>query len=319
MCFGETVGTVFAAQIASRDLGHAAADGPGLYGPGGLALVCGDHLDEPTANGLCSSSPSTTWARSSSRSSATAGRSIITSSSCSSGCFPGRSSWGRRSSTPIGRFAPAARTCRRYVFLVCWIGVFFGFWSTCSTKLPHYVLPAYPALAILTGCFLQAWIERAEAAARHVMPIATSIFLGVGVAMLAVLPLGDRAVCSRRTDRGASRAGAGRGRRLELVLPGPRPAAIVPGRVRRGLGALHHDALRLGGSPHRPASALPAADGGSPSRQSWPSRRSPATSIATPAPSIMLAARWRNATMRPSFASSSIGRRILTWSLPATS
>ncbi len=44
------------------------------------------------------------------------------------------------------------------------------------------------ALAILTGCFLQAWIERAEAAARHVMPIATSIFLGVGVAMLAVLP-----------------------------------------------------------------------------------------------------------------------------------
>ena len=76
-----------------------------------------------------------------------------------------------------------------YVFLVCWIGVFFGFWSTCSTKLPHYVLPAYPALAILTGCFLHAWAQRAEAAARHVMPIATTIFLGVGVAMLAVLPL----------------------------------------------------------------------------------------------------------------------------------
>ncbi len=76
-----------------------------------------------------------------------------------------------------------------YVFLVCWIGVFFGFWSTCSTKLPHYVLPAYPALAILTGCFLQAWIERAEAAAGHILPIATSIFLGVGVAMLAVVPL----------------------------------------------------------------------------------------------------------------------------------
>ena len=74
------------------------------------------------------------------------------------------------------------------MFLVCWVGVFFGFWLTCSTKLPHYVLPAYPALAILTGCFLHAWIQRAEAAARHIMPIATSIFLGVGVAMLAVLP-----------------------------------------------------------------------------------------------------------------------------------
>ena len=96
-----------------------------------------------------------------------------------------------------------------YVFLVCWIGVFFGFWTVCSTKLPHYVLPAYPALAILTGCFLQGWIERAEKrtgtgpicrndpeGASHKldlspsfsMPIATGIFLGVGVAMLAVLP-----------------------------------------------------------------------------------------------------------------------------------
>ena len=76
-----------------------------------------------------------------------------------------------------------------YVFLVCWIGVFFGFWLTCSTKLPHYVLPAYPALAILTACFLDAWVQRAEAAARYVMPLATGIFAGAGIAMLAVLPL----------------------------------------------------------------------------------------------------------------------------------
>jgi 4-amino-4-deoxy-L-arabinose transferase-like glycosyltransferase len=75
-----------------------------------------------------------------------------------------------------------------YLFIVCWIAVFFGFWSVCSTKLPHYVLPAYPALAILTGCFLDAWLRRSEAAARHVMPIATAIFLAVGVLMLAILP-----------------------------------------------------------------------------------------------------------------------------------
>jgi 4-amino-4-deoxy-L-arabinose transferase-like glycosyltransferase len=75
-----------------------------------------------------------------------------------------------------------------YLFLICWLGVFFGFWSMCSTKLPHYVLPAYPALAILTGCFVHAWVQRADAAAPHIMPTATSIFLGVGVAMLAILP-----------------------------------------------------------------------------------------------------------------------------------
>jgi 4-amino-4-deoxy-L-arabinose transferase-like glycosyltransferase len=81
-----------------------------------------------------------------------------------------------------GRDAPS------YLFVVCWIGVFFGFWSVCSTKLPHYVLPAYPALAILTACFLDAWLKQSEAAPRHVMPLATGIFIAVGVAMLAVLP-----------------------------------------------------------------------------------------------------------------------------------
>ncbi len=75
-----------------------------------------------------------------------------------------------------------------YVFLLCWIGVFFGFWSVCSTKLPHYVLPAYPALAILTACFLDHWIQGRDAIPRYVMPAATAIFTGVGLLMLAVLP-----------------------------------------------------------------------------------------------------------------------------------
>ncbi len=75
-----------------------------------------------------------------------------------------------------------------YIFVICWIGVFFGFWSACSTKLPHYVLPAYPALAILTACFLDAWLKQSAAAPRYAMPTATGIFLGVGVLMLAVLP-----------------------------------------------------------------------------------------------------------------------------------
>ena len=35
---------VFAAKVAAHDLGHAAADGAGFCGPGGIALVRGDHL-----------------------------------------------------------------------------------------------------------------------------------------------------------------------------------------------------------------------------------------------------------------------------------
>ena len=41
-----------------------------------------------------------------------------------------------------------------FVFLSCWIGVQVGLFSLASTKLPSYVTPCYPALAILTSAFL---------------------------------------------------------------------------------------------------------------------------------------------------------------------
>ena len=41
----------------------------------------------------------------------------------------------------------------------CWFGVWFVFWSVCKTKLPHYLLPAYPALALLVACWIDRWLE----------------------------------------------------------------------------------------------------------------------------------------------------------------
>ena len=40
----------------------------------------------------------------------------------------------------------------------CWFGVWFVFWSVCKTKLPHYLLPAYPALALLVACWIDRWL-----------------------------------------------------------------------------------------------------------------------------------------------------------------
>lgn len=36
-------------------------------------------------------------------------------------------------------------------FVACWLAVYVGFFSLARTKLPNYVLPCYPALALLTG------------------------------------------------------------------------------------------------------------------------------------------------------------------------
>lgn len=44
-----------------------------------------------------------------------------------------------------------------YRFLWCWFAVYFGFFSLAGTKLPNYILPLYPPLAILTARFLQRW------------------------------------------------------------------------------------------------------------------------------------------------------------------
>ncbi|MCL4205138.1 MAG: glycosyltransferase family 39 protein [Pirellulaceae bacterium] len=43
------------------------------------------------------------------------------------------------------------------VFAMCWIGVYVGLFSLAQTKLPSYVTPCYPALALLTGLFLHRW------------------------------------------------------------------------------------------------------------------------------------------------------------------
>src|SRR5690349_8315693 len=44
-------------------------------------------------------------------------------------------------------------------FVLCWAGLFVGFFSLASTKLPSYVLPAYPAIAIIVAVFIDRWIS----------------------------------------------------------------------------------------------------------------------------------------------------------------
>ena len=41
-----------------------------------------------------------------------------------------------------------------YLFSLCWVGVYLVLFSFAATKLPSYVTPCYPALALLCSCFL---------------------------------------------------------------------------------------------------------------------------------------------------------------------
>src|SRR3954451_17968579 len=48
-------------------------------------------------------------------------------------------------------------------FLLCWIWCYLGFFTLAATKLPNYVVPCYPALAIVTGRWLSALLARRTA------------------------------------------------------------------------------------------------------------------------------------------------------------
>jgi 4-amino-4-deoxy-L-arabinose transferase-like glycosyltransferase len=58
-----------------------------------------------------------------------------------------------------------------------------------STKLPHYVLPAYPALALMTALFIDGWVTEPARYSRWWMRNATVTFVVVGVALAVALPI----------------------------------------------------------------------------------------------------------------------------------
>jgi 4-amino-4-deoxy-L-arabinose transferase-like glycosyltransferase len=76
-----------------------------------------------------------------------------------------------------------------YVLACSWIAVWVGFFSLASTKLPSYIIPAYPAMALLTGCFVGNWIGEPQAL-RNLFPrLAWGVVALVGVGLLIGLPI----------------------------------------------------------------------------------------------------------------------------------
>jgi 4-amino-4-deoxy-L-arabinose transferase-like glycosyltransferase len=83
------------------------------------------------------------------------------------------------------------------VFALCWFAVYLAFFTCARTKLPNYVLPCYPAMALLTAW----WFERASAegvfknarrdfawAAWTLIGAGVAIAVGLGIAAAILLP-----------------------------------------------------------------------------------------------------------------------------------
>ncbi|MCR9116260.1 MAG: glycosyltransferase family 39 protein [bacterium] len=90
--------------------------------------------------------------------------------------------WIKRLKTPSNDHLPA-------LFLLCWAGVFVGVFSLCQTKLPSYITPCYPALALLTGRFLAHWRSGDSLFSNQWMRISTSVLGVVGAGLMVAMPI----------------------------------------------------------------------------------------------------------------------------------
>jgi 4-amino-4-deoxy-L-arabinose transferase-like glycosyltransferase len=90
-----------------------------------------------------------------------------------------------RASIAVARSAhsPAQR------LLLCWLAVWVGAFSMAATKLPSYVLPVYPALAILVAMMLDQWLKRPEIVKPWMFRVAWSVLGIVGIGFAIGLPI----------------------------------------------------------------------------------------------------------------------------------
>jgi 4-amino-4-deoxy-L-arabinose transferase-like glycosyltransferase len=79
-----------------------------------------------------------------------------------------------------------------YLFAACWIGVYMGMFSLAKTKLPSYITPAYPALAMMVAALIDAWSRGRWMLNVWTPRLAFGTLAAVGLAICIALPLAAR-------------------------------------------------------------------------------------------------------------------------------
>jgi 4-amino-4-deoxy-L-arabinose transferase-like glycosyltransferase len=87
-----------------------------------------------------------------------------------------------------------ARRLRRpaayeHVFAICWVVVWVGLFTCARTKLPSYITPIYPGLAMLVGSYLVAWTRKESLSAAWWPYWSMTALAVVGVGCAIGLPI----------------------------------------------------------------------------------------------------------------------------------
>ncbi len=75
------------------------------------------------------------------------------------------------------------------VFAACWVGVYLGIFSLARTKLPSYITPAYPAVALLAACYVYHLSRSTALVSRRWAGAGATAFAVMGLAIVVGLPV----------------------------------------------------------------------------------------------------------------------------------
>ncbi len=90
----------------------------------------------------------------------------------------------------VRRISRDSADAAEYRLMLWWAAVWIVFFSLCGTKQPNYIVPAYPAFAVLAGRWIADWIAQAQLAAkiRRLPVVWTTLGLaGVGLTVSVVV------------------------------------------------------------------------------------------------------------------------------------
>lgn len=78
---------------------------------------------------------------------------------------------------------------RGIIFCLCWVGVIVGLFSLAQTKLPSYITPCYPGLALVVGWFLARVTEPVAIQSRQWTIASGVVLIVTGIGMFVGLPI----------------------------------------------------------------------------------------------------------------------------------
>ena len=87
-----------------------------------------------------------------------------------------------------GQFRQSAQS-RSVRFVSCWVAVYLVIFSLASTKLPNYIVPAYPALAIIIGRYFALWIHDLNNVHRGWLHAGWILLIAVGMLVVTLVPV----------------------------------------------------------------------------------------------------------------------------------